>query len=74
MAGVTPHNRNYRPPFPALTVVLLSSDGGRSTENLLALADTGADITSVPVRLLSAIEAPEIDEVRLRSHWGHAVA
>lgn len=73
MASVFPHNRSYRPPFPALIVALRSPTGGQSTNEIVALADTGADITSIPVRLLSEIDAPEIDEVRLRSHWGHAV-
>lgn len=40
----------------------------------MALVDTGADITSVPVRYLELIQAPEVDEVRLRSHWGHSVS
>ena len=74
MVSVSPHDRKYRPPFPTLTIALRSSDRGLSTDTLSALVDTGADITSVPVRLLGAIEAPEVDEVRLRSHWGHAIS
>lgn len=73
MATNTPHNRSYRPPFPALKIMLRSPGDGQSSGDILALLDTGADITSVPIRYLERIQAPEVDEVRLRSHWGHAV-
>lgn len=73
MANVFPHNRRYRPPFPTLTITLRWPDSGRASDDIVALADTGADMTSVPIRFLKTIEAPEVDEVRLRSHWGHAV-
>ena len=67
-----PHNRQYVLPFPALEISLRASDDSPAIGALSALVDTGADITLVPLSLLEQIEAPELDEVRLRSHWGHA--
>ena len=75
MSNPFPHNRRYRPPLPTLKIMLRASDSsGTRTELLPALLDTGADITSVPVRILHSIGARPLDEVRLRSHWGHAVS
>lgn len=66
-----PHNRHYTPPIPALEIGLRASDGSRILAPVSAVVDTGADITLVPLTYLEQIEAPELDEVRLRSHWGH---
>ena len=54
-----PYSRNVRPAMPALRVKLYSSDTDRTTEPLLALVDTGADATIVPVRQLLEIGAEE---------------
>lgn len=45
-------------------------DGDQLRGLLQGIIDTGADITMVPLAVLEEIAAPEIDEVRLRSHWG----
>lgn len=44
-----PYSRSVRPAMPACHVRLYSSDTDRMTEPLLALIDTGADATLVPV-------------------------
>lgn len=69
-----PHSRHYSPPIPAIELVLHSTSSGKSTGSLLTVIDTGADITLVPLALLRQINAPELDEVRLRSHWGHTTS
>lgn len=66
-----PHNRQHTPPIPTLEVRLRASDDSHAGGPLSALVDTGADITLIPLTYLEQIEAPELDEVRLRSHWGH---
>lgn len=74
MSATSPHSRRYQPPLPTLAVVLRApTDDGDRTDELTGLLDTGADITSVPIRYLSGIRAPLLDEIRLRSHWGHAI-
>jgi predicted aspartyl protease len=57
-------------PIPALLVGLRAPDSGRSQSLLPAIVDTGADMTLVPLSMLEQISAPELDEVRLRRHWG----
>jgi predicted aspartyl protease len=64
------HNNDYFPSIPVLEVQLRRPDEGSLTEPLIALIDTGADITLVPQALLERMGALELDEVRLRSHWG----
>jgi predicted aspartyl protease len=54
-----PYSRSVRPAMPALHVRLYSSDTDRTTELLLALVDTGADATIVPVRQLLEIGTEE---------------
>ena len=74
MSTGSPHNRRYFPPIPSLDLILQSASAGKSTDILSAVVDTGADITLVPLALLRQIDAPELDEVRLYSHWGHATS
>jgi predicted aspartyl protease len=64
------HLTTYSPPIPALDITLQTPDEERSLGPLVAILDTGADITMVPLKLLEKIKAPELDEVRVRSHWG----
>ena len=65
-----PHHTNYFPPIPALSLILRAPDSNRLQGPIPAIIDTCADITLVPLTILELIGAPEIDEVRLRSHWG----
>ncbi|MCP4168531.1 MAG: hypothetical protein GY759_21925 [Chloroflexi bacterium] len=67
------HDGEYFPAFPALDIGLRTPDGGQTQKMRSGLIDTGADITLVPQTLLDEIEAPELDEVRLRSHWGESI-
>jgi predicted aspartyl protease len=70
MSTSFPHRKDFFPPIPAVELGLRAPDGDQSPRELSGIIDTGADITLVPLALLEAIAAPEIDEVRLRSHWG----
>lgn len=65
-----PHSADYFPPIPTLIIGLRAPDGSQSHGAVPAIIDTGADITLVPLTLLEQVSAPEMDEVRLRSHWG----
>lgn len=70
MSGRYSHSTQQSPPIPTVELTLRSPDGKPSSRPLVALVDTGADITLVPLAHLEQIGAPELDEVRLRSHWG----
>lgn len=67
-----PHHTGYYPPIPCLEVRLRAPDSSQSQGPIRAIVDTGADITLVSQSVLDRIAAPEVDEVRLRSHWGEA--
>ena len=70
MNGSYAYSTDHFPPIPTLELRLRRPDDGELTESLAGLIDTGADITLVPQTLLEQIGASELDEVRLRSHWG----
>jgi predicted aspartyl protease len=65
----TPYQTAYRPPFPALTILLTSDDGRLGP--FPALLDSGADATLVPTQMLEEAGAVESGWVTLRSHFGH---
>ncbi len=62
------YNRDYIPPFPQLSIVLDNND--EQLGPLMALVDTGADITFVPTHLLEKVEAIESAQAQIRSHFG----
>lgn len=62
------YNQDYFPPFPQLSIVLENND--EKIGPLLALVDTGADVTFIPTHLLEKIEAIESTQARIRSHFG----
>ena len=65
-----PYNRVYYPPIPELTIRIISSESGLSTQFMAAIVDTGADATIVPIEYLHQIEASAEDDARLRSPLG----
>ncbi|MDQ1300655.1 MAG: hypothetical protein QG637_575 [Chloroflexota bacterium] len=70
MSDQYPHLTQYSPPIPTIELTLRASSRQLSVGPLSALVDTGADITLIPLVHLEQLGAPELDEVRLRSHWG----
>lgn len=70
MSGQYSHLTQYSPPIPAIELTLHALSRQSSVGPLSALVDTGADITLIPLVHLEQLGAPELDEVRLRSHWG----
>ncbi len=67
-----PHHHGFVPPFPQLAVTLHFEQ--EHTKQLLALVDSGADVTLVPVSLLEDIGAWESESGVLRSQFGDAHA
>lgn len=60
----------YSPPFPSLAIHLGYPEESLRLGPLDALVDTGADGTLVPLALLDELNAPLVDQIRLRSQWG----
>ena len=65
-----PYLDTHYPPIPALEIRMGYPGGTLDLGPLMAIVDTGADGTLVPQWLIDEIEAPFIDDVRIRSHWG----
>ncbi len=65
-----PYDIHFQPPFPVLPIRLSNEQRGNPTETLMALVDTGADGSLVPLSILRQIRAPAVMDKRLRSHWG----
>lgn len=51
-------------------MILRQIDGSARTSPLLALVDSGADVTIAPTALLTSVGAEEIFSGHLRAHWG----
>ena len=66
------YDQTVLPPFPRLPVVVTLPESSARSPALSGLVDTGADATLVPAKQLQAIEAEEIYQARLRSHWGES--
>lgn len=64
------YNRDYRPPIPAVQISLGLPGQEPTLGPLLAIVDTGADATLVPLAYVKKIGAPKVDTGYLRSQWG----
>jgi hypothetical protein len=49
MSNGYPHQRAYTPPIPTLEIALQDPDAEQSVGPLIAVFDTGADISLVPI-------------------------
>ena len=65
---ISPYNAGYRIPFPMLTVTLHTDES--AVGPLSALLDTGADFTLIPTPVLEQIEAADVGQVRIQTHFG----
>ncbi len=69
---IYPYLENYPRPIPALEIRLGYPEESLRYGPIMAIVDTGADGTLLPQRWLNEINAPLVDEVSLRSHWGES--
>ena len=65
-----PYDTAFAWPFPSLPVTIYPVGEAAATTTLLALLDTGADATLVPTDQLKTIQADELYQTQIRSHWG----
>ncbi|OQY47954.1 MAG: hypothetical protein B6242_03700 [Anaerolineaceae bacterium 4572_78] len=66
---VTKYSSQKVPPAPVLKVKLSYPSKSAQTKEYLALIDTGADYTTVPLDWLLEFEAPEMRLAHLRGIW-----
>ena len=64
------YDASYAPPAPTIELAFSSAVTDRSTPNLRAFVDSGADATIAPKSLLEDIQATFADDAYLRSQWG----
>ncbi len=64
-----PYDQSYNPAAPICQISLSISSSGRRV-NLIAMIDTGADASIVPIDSLRQIGARRVFEASLRSQWG----
>lgn len=60
----------YTPSAPVLPIQLIAPEWELQTDFLLAIVDTGADGTLVPIEHLKHINAAIAGQTGLRSQWG----
>jgi predicted aspartyl protease len=67
---IYPYLSSYHPPIPTLQITLGYPDESLKLGPFVAIIDTGADGTMIPQPYIDALDAPFIDDARIRSHWG----
>ncbi len=71
MTAAVPYSAEYEPPCPVLTIRVAAPSGGAAFA-LLAVVDTGADITLVPEALARTLDLPVVSHVRIAGVTGAA--
>ena len=66
-----PYSAEYEPPCPVLTLRLASPPGGAGV-GLIAVVDTGADMTLVPEPVARILGLPVISQIRVAGVTGTA--
>ncbi len=64
------YSHNYYPAAPVVDVTFISAAEQERVGPLLAMVDSGADGTIVPLHYLDEIYAPPTVEMVIRSQWG----
>jgi predicted aspartyl protease len=67
-----PYSHDYFPAFPVLTISLAPVQERVLVGPLIALIDTGADGTTIPLKYLIDMDIPLDAPVRIRGPWGHS--
>ncbi len=65
-----PYSNAYRPPAPALDVEIAHPGVSETPVTVIAKIDTGADITTIPEKILLQLQVPPCREVLAISYNG----
>ncbi len=63
------YDRNYFPSFPVMEMVVIATGTGQS-QAVTGLIDSGSDATQIPLHILQAIDARDIDDRWVRDYYG----
>jgi hypothetical protein len=58
-----PYHRNFEPPASALAIEVFAPDDPDRREQVLAQLDTGADISAMPLRLVTVWQMEPLSEI-----------
>ena len=72
MPETFPYSNHYDPPAPVLRSLVSVPEGGTAVE-VVALCDTGADITVVPADVIATLGLAEVDEIQVEPYEGEPV-
>jgi predicted aspartyl protease len=68
--STTYQRAGYPFPIPVLSVRFRRLAESATTESLVAIVDTGADMTIAPLHILTKLQAQDIQETNLVTQWG----
>lgn len=69
MSTIQPYSRQYHPPVPVLDIFLSFPDSSDGRGPFLAELDSGADLTIIPLSIITALGVIAIDQITLMSQW-----
>lgn len=69
---IQPYSEDYFPPIPVLDVELATPEGNNWIGPYVAIVDSGADFSIVPMTYLRRIRPPLIRPATIFSHWRDA--
>ena len=72
MPETFPYSNHYDPPAPVLRSLVSVPEGVTAVE-VVALCDTGADITVVPADVIATLGLAEVDEIQVEPYEGEPV-
>jgi predicted aspartyl protease len=67
------NNKDYFPAAPIVEIAISSSSRGASEATLIALVDSGADATMIPVDILTAINSRYLETRQMRTVTGQVI-
>jgi predicted aspartyl protease len=72
LAETVPYSDRYEPPAPVLRTLISVPEGGTGSPaaEVVALCDTGADITALPLNIVVTLGFAEVDEIEIAPYEG----
>lgn len=67
------YNRDYEPAAPTIPISLSRSGATIASQETVALVDTGADATMIPIDLLRSVGARYVQQRQMRGIVGEAI-
>jgi predicted aspartyl protease len=64
------YSARYLPVAPVLEITVRAAETGKSVGPLVALVDTGTDVTTVPLNIVNTLQAPLARQALVEAHWG----